>query len=245
MDRGRGQEGDTVTSAPFDKPEDAVAASRRRTQREAINDLGAALRALVESAVATEVSPEDLLQAADLARKANELLTGRQRTRDQLSSADDLLAGVRMYNPVSGLGSPLAPPVRMELLDGVATGTCTLGLAFEGPPRYAHGGVSAMLLDQMLGYATSSAGHPGMTVHLATRYRAPVPLQTPLRLWAELTEVNGRKMTVTGNIATAADPDTILVEAIGTFVALQPAQAQRLFGPVLPPGTVGPAVAHD
>jgi acyl-CoA thioesterase FadM len=235
----------TVTSAPYSQPEEPVSASLQHLRRESITDLGSALRALVESAVATEVSLDDLNQAAALVRKATALLEQHHRTRDQLPTADDLLGGVRMYNPVSGAGSPFAPPVRMAMVNGVAVGTCTLGLAFEGPPRYAHGGVSAMLLDQMLGYATVTAGYPGMTVNLVTRYRAPVPLQTDLRLRAELTEVSGRKMTVTGGIATAAAPDTMLVEAVGTFVALRPEQAQRLFGPALHPTPVHPSVAHD
>jgi acyl-coenzyme A thioesterase PaaI-like protein len=103
-------------------------------------------------------------------------------------------------------------------------------LAYEGPPTYAHGGVSALLLDHMLGYATTASGHPGMTVALHTDYRAPVPLRTPLRLTARVTEVTGRKVTARGLITTVAEPDVVLVEAIGTFVAMRPEQARQLFG---------------
>jgi acyl-coenzyme A thioesterase PaaI-like protein len=128
--------------------------------------------------------------------------------------------------------------------DGGVVGTCTLGLAFEGPPTFAHGGISAMLLDQLLGYATSAAGRPGMTVKLETRYRAPVPLQTPLRLTAQVNEVNGRRVTAQGTIATAAEPDKVLVEASGMFVGLSAEQAARMFGGVRPDAT-NPLVAHD
>jgi acyl-coenzyme A thioesterase PaaI-like protein len=106
-------------------------------------------------------------------------------------------------------------------------------MAFEGPPGYAHGGVSAMLLDQMLGYVVSASGNPGMTVRLDTSYRKPVPLLAPLRLSAEVIEVDGRVVTASGVITTAQAPDEILVEATGTFVALRAEQARRLFGPVL------------
>jgi acyl-coenzyme A thioesterase PaaI-like protein len=123
-------------------------------------------------------------------------------------------------------------------------GTCTLGLVFEGPPAFAHGGISAMLLDQLLGYAASAAGHPGMTTRLEIRYLAPVPLQTPLRLTAEVGEVNGRRVTARGVIVTAAEPDTVLVEASGTFAALRPEQAARMFGRIRPDAT-DPLVAHD
>ena len=148
------------------------------------------------------------------------------------------------YRPVIGSGSGLAAPLHVEVAGNAVVGTCTLGLAFEGPPSYAHGGVSAMLLDQLLGYATSAAGHPGMTAHLEIRYRAPVPLQTPLHLSAEVSDVTGRRVTARGVIATAAEPGTALVEATGIFVGLRAEQAARLFGGVHPDAT-NPTVAHD
>ncbi len=214
------------------------------TRRAAIAELGDALRDLVEQASATEV-PEDVLRrAAAQAREAATLLGRHTRTRADLPSADDLAGGYRMYNPVTGSGSPLAPPLHIEVAGNGVAGTCTLGLAFEGPPSFAHGGVSAMLLDQLLGYAASAAGHPGMTVQLETRYRAPVPLQTQLRLTAEVTEVDGRRVTARGRVTTAAEPGTVLVEASGTFVGLRAEQAARLFGGVRPDAT-DPLVAHD
>ena len=157
---------------------------------------------------------------------------------------DDLRGGYRMYTRGTGGGSGLAPPLHIEVDGTGVVGTCTLGLAFEGPPTFAHGGVSAMLLDQLLGYATSAAGHPGMTVSLEMRYRAPVPLQTPLRLTAEVSEVNGRRVTARGLIVTTAEPGKVLVEATGIFVGLRPEQAARLFGRVQPDAT-DPLVAHD
>jgi acyl-coenzyme A thioesterase PaaI-like protein len=207
-----------------------------RDRRAAIDELGETLRELVELAAATEAPAEDLRQATAQIRRAAAPLAQRTRGRTQLPTADDLLGGVRMYNPVSGSGSALAPPVHAEVVDGMVVGTCVLGLAYEGPPTYAHGGVSAMLLDHMLGYATTASGHPGMTVALHTDYRAPVPLQTPLRLTGRVTEVTGRKVTARGLITTAAEPDAILVEATGTFVAVGPEQARQLFGTTLPDG---------
>jgi hypothetical protein len=215
-----------------DDPEPAVPPHLRQRRR-AIGELGDALRVLVEHATATEIPTDDLHRAADRIRQAAALLGERQRNRSTLASADDLIGGVRMYNPVTGGGSALAPPLRIDESGEVAVGTCTLGLAFEGPPMYAHGGVSAMLLDQMLGYAVSAAGHAGMTVRLDTSYRAPVPLLTPLRLTAEVTGVDGRRVIAYGAITTAAEPETVLVDATGTFVTLRAEQALELFGPVL------------
>ncbi|MEV6345338.1 PaaI family thioesterase [Actinoplanes sp. NPDC051851] len=202
-------------------------------RRAAIEDLGDALRTLVETATTTEAPAAALIEAADRIRELTAPLAARTRDRDTLASADDLLGNVRMYNPVIGPGNPLAPPLRIVHDDGVAVGTCTLGLAFEGPPRFAHGGVSAMLLDQILGHAVTLSGHPGMTIRLDTAYRRPVPLLTPLRLTAEVTAVDGRLVTAAGSIAAASDPDTALVTATGTFKTLSPHQTSTLFGPLL------------
>jgi acyl-CoA thioesterase FadM len=199
-------------------------------RRAAIEELGEALRALVELSVATEAGAQEIRRAAAEVRRAAVPLADDTRGRTQLPTADDLLGGIRMYNPVSGVGSALAPPVHAEVLDGTVVGTCTLGLVYEGPPRYAHGGVSAMLLDHMLGYATTASGHPGMTVGLELRYRAPVPLQAPLRLTGRVTEVRSRTVVAQGTIAAAAAPGEILVEATGTFVALNAEKARALFG---------------
>ena len=215
-----------------------------RARRAAIAELGDALRELVGQASATEIPGGVLRQVAAQVRQAAAVLGQRTRTRAELPGADDVGGGFRMYNPVTGRGSALAPPLRIEVAGQGVAGTCTLGLAFEGPPAYAHGGVSAMLLDQLLGYAASAAGHPGMTVSLETRYRAPVPLQTPLHLTAEVSEVSGRHVTALGVIATAAQPGTVLVEATGGFVALRPDQAARMFGGIRPDAT-DPLVAHD
>lgn len=202
------------------------------SRREAITELGDALRTLIEYATKTEAPAADLLRAAASIRSVAAHLDSR--TRDApVPAADDLLRGVRMYNPVTGHGSALAPPLHIEVVAGMAIGRCTLGMAFEGPPTFAHGGVSAMLLDQILGHAVGASGNPGMTVRLDTTYRAPVPLRTPLRLTAVVDEVTGRRVTATGTIATAADPDTILVTATGTFVGLRADQARRLFGRVV------------
>jgi acyl-coenzyme A thioesterase PaaI-like protein len=202
------------------------------SRREAITDLGDALRTLIEHATKTEAPAADLLRAAAEAREIAARLGGPGRVA-AVPAVDDPRRGVRMYNPVIGHGSALAPPLHIEVVAGMAIGRCTLGLAFEGPPTYAHGGVSAMLLDQILGHAVAAGGNPGMTVRLDTTYHAPVPLRTPLRLTAAVDEVAGRRVTATGQIATEADPGTILVTAAGTFVGLRADQAHRLFGRVL------------
>ena len=184
----------------------------------AVTELGTALRELVDASVLTTVPADQLRAAAADARAVTARLAAAQRPATQLPVLDDPLVFRRVYNPVSGVGSALAPPVRIRRVEGGVVGEATLGAAYEGPPGYVHGGMSSLLMDQLLGSAAIAAGLWGMTVRLELDYRRPVPLSTPLALQARVTEAAGRKCVVTGTIATAAAPDRTLVEARGVFV---------------------------
>lgn len=202
-------------------------------ERAAIAALGHELRTLVDATVRTAASPDTLHRVADGVRSLTRQLTGRRRARAEIPSVDEFPGGVRMYSPVTGAGSPLAPPMRFGPADGGVAGTCVLGTAHEGPPGYAHGGMSAMLLDELMGWACAAAGAPGMTISLQMRYHRPVPLETPLRVFAEVTGVEDRKTSVCGVITTEEDHSTVLVAADGVFVSPDPERARALF-PSLP-----------
>jgi acyl-coenzyme A thioesterase PaaI-like protein len=199
-------------------------------RREAVVELGEALRDLTSNAIGSEVAVDVMRRVAKDARELAAMLAERQRRLDEPSSVDDLRRGQRPFNPVVGLGNPVAPPMRVEIVDGAAIGSCTLDWRYEGPFTFAHGGVSALLLDQIMGYAAAAAGHPGVTGRLEVRYRSTVPLGQPLRLQARLIDVLGVRAAIRGSISLATDPDATLVEAEGRFLALRPEQATRLFG---------------
>jgi acyl-coenzyme A thioesterase PaaI-like protein len=184
----------------------------------AVTELGTALRDLVDASVLTTVPAGELRAAAADARAVTERLAAARRPATQLPVLDDPLVFRRVYNPVSGVGSALAPPVTIRRVEGGVVAEATLEAAYEGPPGYVHGGMSSLLMDQLLGSAAIAAGLWGMTVRLELDYRRPVPLSTPLSLRAQVTEAAGRKCVVTGTIATAAAPDRTLVEARGVFV---------------------------
>jgi acyl-coenzyme A thioesterase PaaI-like protein len=127
-----------------------------------------------------------------------------------------------------------------------------LGLAYEGPPGFLHGGMSGLLMDQLLGSAAIAAGLWGMTARLELDYRGPVPLETPLVLRARVVEDAGRKTVVTGSIALAAEPDRALVEARGVFVTPRPDKLETYFAAITdaegrhrPPGRPTDATALD
>jgi acyl-coenzyme A thioesterase PaaI-like protein len=110
---------------------------------------------------------------------------------------------------------------------------------------YGHGGVSAMLIDQLLGHAAAASGHPGVTTDLSVRYRRPVPLDVPLRVWGRVIDTEGRRVSAVGGITTVAEPDIPLVEAEARFARLRLDQARRLFSRLASPDAANPDVAHD
>jgi acyl-coenzyme A thioesterase PaaI-like protein len=113
--------------------------------------------------------------------------------------------------------NPIFPPLRLDFDEaGVLHGTATLGLAYEGPPGCAHGGVLSLLLDQLLGQVNLRHGLPAMTGSLMVRYRRPTPLLTELGLEADPpARVSGRRHVTRGRIRCAGE---ITVEAEGVFV---------------------------
>ncbi|WP_285776211.1 PaaI family thioesterase [Microtetraspora sp. NBRC 13810] len=122
-----------------------------------------------------------------------------------------------LVNAVTGEYNPHALPLVVEPdpAGGVRADLCFRAV-HEGPPSYVHGGVSAMILDHLLGQAAAMAGFRGVTGTLSIRYVRPVPLGRPVVGRAAVTRSEGRKTWVDGGIAL---PDgTPLVEATGLFI---------------------------
>lgn len=187
--------------------EDRLAALARLAQR---------TRDLMEAVTLTDV-PRDELDAV-----ATQLadLTGRlRRMRRTLPWPEVGPEGEirNLGNAVTGICNPYAPPLVIEPAPGGGVrAEVRFGPVHAGPPGAVHGGVSAMVLDHLLGQAAALAGVGGMTGTLTLRYREPVPYGEPLVATATVTRREGRKSWVDGRIAR---PDgTSLVEATGLFV---------------------------
>jgi acyl-coenzyme A thioesterase PaaI-like protein len=210
---------------------DVLTGEARAARREAVGELGAVLRDLVDAAVRTEVPADELAAVAATARELAARLRVTGRGLHEVASVDDPDAGERWYSPVYGPGNPVAPPLEVrDTPDGRATGRVIVGKPHEGPPGLVHGGVVATLLDHVLARAARAAGRGGLTATLTLRYRRPVRLGVPLLLAAEVGETSGRRTTATARLAAEDDPDTVLAEAEGLFVALRPERAAGVFG---------------
>ena len=124
-----------------------------------------------------------------------------------------------------GFANPVAPPIVVEAVDGELRGTAYFDYQYEGPPTCVHGGVLAMVLDEILAATLIIATTPGMTGTMTVKYRRPTPLRTPLRLEARFVGREGRKIFAWGGIYQG---DDLCVEADGIFIALPPSRFVKM-----------------
>lgn len=186
----------------------------------ALAGLAARVRELAEAAILTGAGAAEAAAVADEVAALTARLAAERRDAPPFVVSGDRRIDRQIANPVTGRLNPFAPPVELEVTsDGIVRGEFTLGAVYEGPPSYVHGGVSAMVLDQVLGMAAAATGTPGMTATLEMRYRRPTPLGVPLAVEAKASRVEGRKVYASGTIA---GPDgRVTVEATAMFVMPQ------------------------
>lgn len=183
--------------------------------------LAAAIREVMEE-ILTVAAPEDELRiaadrleqyAAHLAKTPREHVTWGNP--EAATSGD--LSGFFDLSPLIGRANPLAPPMSLWVEDGVVRGKVTYGWAYQGPPGHVHGGMVAAAFDEILGFAQSMTGHPGMTGTLTIRYRRPTPLYTEMRIEAKVVRVEGRKIFTEARMYAG---EAVTAEAEGIFISI-------------------------
>jgi acyl-coenzyme A thioesterase PaaI-like protein len=184
-------------------------------QRALYGPLTQSVRDLLDATIRTTVDDEEIRRAqADI-----EAVVARLRA-SQLDGPYGVRFGAEgrgrpWGNTVVGLRNAAAPPLIVDHDDeGNAWSDFHLGAAYEGPPGLVHGGVSAMILDQMLGEAAGAGGKPGMTGTLTLRYRRATPLGD-LRAEAWIDRSEGVKTWAKGHLV---GPEGVTVEAEGVFI---------------------------
>lgn len=197
--------------------QDDITAEELERQRALYGPFTQAVRELVDATIRTTVQDEEVRRV----HTEVEALTARLRAR-QLDGA----YGVRFGgsgrgrpwgNTVVGLRNACAPPLVIEhdpSANGDVWSDFHLGAAYEGPPSLVHGGVAAMILDQILGEAAGAGGKPGMTGTLTITYRRGTPLGD-LRAEGWIERAEGIKTYARGHIK---DADGVTVEAEGVFI---------------------------
>ncbi|MCU1371719.1 MAG: PaaI family thioesterase [Ilumatobacteraceae bacterium] len=127
------------------------------------------------------------------------------------------LATIHTYSPALGDANPFAPQVDLEVTaDKVVQGTVTFAEIHNGPPwDTCHGGVVALVYDDIVGLAAMVGAGGGMTARLTVNYRKPTPLFEPITFRAWLEEHEDRKFLARGEMRHG---DTLLSEADGLFI---------------------------
>jgi Thioesterase superfamily len=177
--------------------------------------LAESVRELVDATIRTEV---DAAEVADIKAEID-AATARLRAQqiDGPFGVQYTTGGERMSwgNPVIGIRNPIAPPLMIERdASGAAFTDFYLGAPYEGPPGHVHGGVSALVLDHLLGEAASDSDKPRFTGTITMRYLRTTKLGR-LHAEAHIDRSEGVKTYVVGHIA---DEDGITVEAEGVFI---------------------------
>ena len=133
-------------------------------------------------------------------------------TQPQHTSADCFVCGVEND---SGLRARF-----FELENGEVAARFTIPEIHNGYPGRAHGGVSAALLDEVIGRTIIilEPGVWGVTVEFTVRFHKPIPTVTPLTARGRVTENGGRKFVGTGELLL---PDgAVAATASGTYIKL-------------------------
>jgi acyl-coenzyme A thioesterase PaaI-like protein len=173
------------------------------------------VRRLIEAGIRTGVD-DDTLRAARAAIDAvSETL--ESRVRDGLPTRlADTGRPVVLANPVVGLRNAVAPPLVIEQhADGRCHSEFTLGAPYEGPPGWVHGGICALVLDQILGeVASDGMTKPLFTGTITLKYLRGTPLGE-LRAEAWIDRVDGVKTYARGELR---DAEGVTVQADGVFI---------------------------
>lgn len=191
-----------------------LSAEELERERVVFGGLAQSVRELADASLRTTV-PDEVAQ--DVRREVDRLTA---RLREQqipghfgVSLTPD--GTVRGHgNAVVGMRNPIAVPLQVERSDeGRAWSSFHLGALYEGPPGTVHGGVVALLLDQLCGEAAAAGGSPGMTGTLTVRYEQRTPLGD-CRAEAWIDRVDGVKTLVKGTLARADGETTARAEGV-------------------------------
>ncbi len=217
-----------TTDRPFSSVGDAAAIARATTGPHVSEDraLADALRELVRLARSSTVDEPTRAQALDHLAAATDLLGASQYTGPywitghsalQAFSPTLDLQALCPFSPATGPANPIAPDFEVTVdADNVVHARVVLNESYNGPPfDHAHGGVVALLYDDLIGMATMLGAGGGMTANLSIDYRRPTPLFEPIDIAAWFDHADGRKLYSKGTMHCNGE---LLTEADGLFI---------------------------
>lgn len=207
------------------------------TEWAALEEAAGALRRLNRAVATRQVDDETL---REVARRADALAGGltsaplRDKGADMATFVDltAAMAGRPLtvaigewleFDPFSTGGGRLHPSsVGMDIRrvgEQAVEATVRVDGMFQGPADRVHGGVLAVVIDELMGTVNRMIGQRAFTARLSIDYRSAAPIDTELTFRAWLHEQHGRKITLRATGSAGADP---FVEAEALFVMPRP-----------------------
>ena len=126
------------------------------------------------------------------------------------------------FDPFSIAGGDLHPAsIGLSFVkDSDESVVCTgiIDPMFAGPPERVHGGVQALVIDEVMGALNRMRGRQAYTAYLKVDYIGPAPLAVPTTFRAWVHNIEGRKITLRGS---GDGPDGRFMEAEGLFIQRQ------------------------
>ena len=189
-----------------------------------------ATRRVIAELASSTASSHAFTAARALVEQAASLLADAAHDREYQGAEASLVEHQQTgsfldFSPFIGTFNPLAPPITVRVEGDIVVGEVVYSGAYEGPPGCVHGGFIAAGFDEVLGFAQSLSGNPGMTGRLEVSYRSPTPLGRPVRYEGRIDRIEGRKIFAT---ATLLHDDRLCAEAQALFISMKPEVFQRL-----------------
>lgn len=126
---------------------------------------------------------------------------------------------------ITGPANPFSPQMVMSDHGDYVEGKLSLDHGYVGAPGWAHGGIVAALLDQLMGFVLIVAGDPCVTQSLSLHYDIPTPSHEELTLRAWIDDDQGRRVVLKGEVRAG---DQVTARGEGVFIRLEPKAFGRL-----------------
>ena len=118
---------------------------------------------------------------------------------------------------VCGPGNPIGLHVRFRLEGDVCLAEFTPGEEHVGYDKVAHGGIIFSLLDDVMANWIWLQGEQCFTARADVRYRAQLPVGTPVRLEGRCLKRKGRLAVMEGKVI-RTDTEEVVAESSGSFM---------------------------
>lgn len=184
-------------------------------RRATMKVLAESVRALGDAAAQTAIDLDECREIAGeldglrerLAREVHEdPYSGLQDKPPDFSAPE----GPMPLSPIIGSCSPVRPDVTLAFHKKRVAGRARFTRRFVGPPGFVHGGISALLADQLVAVAPLARGMGCVTRDMRVRYRRALPLEEEVELVGWCTDLEddraeaGAEIRVRGEVAVEA-----------------------------------------